>query len=142
MGYGDSGWPPHTYYLRGGQDVDVGVLKLFLSRYQVNLSHVAQSSPFVPVPNGGHSTELSTAPSSPSFAPGPVEGHSKDPSSPFVPGPVVGHSTESTAPSSPFVSRGMRLAILQQETPDPKTWRFPWDTVEIPVVQRQANNLK
>ena len=47
MGYGDSGTVPHTFFLRDGQDVDVGILKLFLSTKQVDLSDVAQSSPFV-----------------------------------------------------------------------------------------------
>ena len=46
MGYGDSGSVPHTFFLREGQDVDVGILKLFLSRKQVDLSDVAQPSPF------------------------------------------------------------------------------------------------
>ena len=47
VGYGDDGWAPHTFYLREGQNVDVGILKLFLSRNPVDLSHVAQSSPFL-----------------------------------------------------------------------------------------------
>ena len=47
MGYGDFGSVPLMFFLREGQSVDVGILKLFLSRKQVNLSHVAQSSPFV-----------------------------------------------------------------------------------------------
>ena len=63
VGYGDSGWAPHNFYLREGQNVDVGVLKLFLSRNQVNLSHVAQSSPFVP--SGGHSTTTPPPPPPP-----------------------------------------------------------------------------
>ena len=46
MGYGDSGSAPHTFFLREGQNVDVGILKLFLSREHVDLSGVAQSSPF------------------------------------------------------------------------------------------------
>ena len=37
---------PHTFFLREGQDVDVGILKLFLTREHVDLSDVAQSSPF------------------------------------------------------------------------------------------------
>ena len=78
MGYGDSGSVPHTFYLREGQDVDVGILKLFLSRKQVDLSHVAQSSPF--------------------FA------------------------NRATGPP-----------------PLPDFTRLPWDTVEIPLVQRRSN---
>ena len=54
VGYGDSGSVPHAFFLREGQDVDVGILKLFLSRKHVDLSDVAQSSPFVP--NGARST--------------------------------------------------------------------------------------
>ena len=49
MGYGDSGTVPHTFFLRKDQDVDVGTLKLFLSRRHVDLSDVIQSSPFVPI---------------------------------------------------------------------------------------------
>ena len=49
MGYGDSGTVPHTFFLRDEQNVDVGILKLFLSRKQVDFSDVAQSSPFVPI---------------------------------------------------------------------------------------------
>ena len=59
MGYGDAGAVPHTFYLREGQDVDVGTLKLFLSRKQVDLSGVAQSSPFVL--NRGRSTTAAAA---------------------------------------------------------------------------------
>ena len=47
VGYGDSGSVPYRYFLRKGQNVDVGTLKLFLSREQVNLSDVAKPSPFV-----------------------------------------------------------------------------------------------
>ena len=49
VGYGDSGTVPHTFFLRERQNLDVGILKLFLSREQVDLSDVAQSSPFVPI---------------------------------------------------------------------------------------------
>ena len=79
MGYGDSGSVPHEFFLREGQKVDVGILKLFLSRKQVNLSHVAQPSPFVS-------------------------------------------------------SRGSKQAVV----PEPTNLPLPWDTVEIPVVQRRT----
>jgi hypothetical protein len=47
VGYGDSGTVPHIFLLRKGQNVDVGILKLYLSdEQQVDLSDVAQSSPF------------------------------------------------------------------------------------------------
>jgi len=82
VGYGDSGSVPYTFYLREGQDVDVGILKLFLSRKQVNLLHVAQSSPF------------------------------------FV--------HRATGPPPPL--------------PELTDFHLPWDTVEIPVVQRPADN--
>ena len=71
VGYGDSGSVPHWSVPREGQNVDVGMLKLFVSRKQVNLTHVAQSSPFAPV--GGHST-----------APSPSFGDRSTPSSPYV----------------------------------------------------------
>ena len=47
VGYGDSGTVPHMFFLREEQIVDVGILKLFLSREQVDFLDVAQSSPFV-----------------------------------------------------------------------------------------------
>ena len=58
VGHGNSGWAPYTFFLPEGQNVGVGVIKLFLSRKQVDLSHVAQSSPFLNVswPVGGQST--------------------------------------------------------------------------------------
>ena len=46
MGYADSESSPRTFFLREGQDVDVGILKLFLTREHVDLSDVVQSSPF------------------------------------------------------------------------------------------------
>ena len=46
VGFGDSGTVPHTFFLREGQNVDVGILKLFLSRKPMDLSDVVQSSPF------------------------------------------------------------------------------------------------
>ena len=46
MGYGDSGWVPHKFCLREKQNVDVGILKLFLWEKRVDTSDVAQLSPF------------------------------------------------------------------------------------------------
>jgi hypothetical protein len=83
VGYGDSGSVPHSFIVPEGQNVDVGILELFLSRKQVNLSHIAQSSPF--------------------------KG-----------------------------SRGLTEAVL----PEPKSLPLPWDTIEIPVVQRRADTGK
>ena len=55
MGYGDTGSLPYTFFLREDQNVDVGILKLFLSTEHVDFSDVAQSTPFVPI--GSRSTE-------------------------------------------------------------------------------------
>lgn len=46
MGHGDSGTDSHTFRLRENQNVDVGILKLFLSKERVDVSDVAQPSPF------------------------------------------------------------------------------------------------
>ncbi|KAI0032857.1 caspase domain-containing protein [Vararia minispora EC-137] len=46
IGYGDGGGVPHQYFLRQGQDVDVGFLKLFLSTRPVDLDNVPQKTPF------------------------------------------------------------------------------------------------
>ena len=133
VGHGNSGWAPHTFFLREGQNVDVGVVKLFLSKKQVNLSHVAQSSPFTSVP-------------------GPVGGHfTAPPSLPFV--PAGGPSSTTTLPfDTSVVSRGQRASEIMRasessdpsstcESSDPPDWRLlsDWDTVEITVVQRREN---
>ena len=130
MGYGDSGSVPHRFFLREGQNIDVGILKLFLSRKQVNLSHVAQSSPFASIASGGRSQ--ATAPSS-SFV--PIGGRSTT-LSPFVP-----FGGRSTTPSSPFQvvsSRGTVRTVVPEDF-EPTSLPLPWDTLEIPVVQRRAN---
>ena len=117
VGYGNSGWAPHAFFLRKGQNVDVGVLKLFLSRKQVNLSHVAQLSPFVP---------------------GPVGSNTVSSSSPFV---STGGRPSTTTPT-PFqvdASRATTLHHVTRESSDPTTWPFPWDTVEFTLVQRRAH---
>ena len=122
VGYGDSGSVPHQFFLREGQKVDIGILKLFLSRKQVNLSHVAQSSPFAPI--GGPSRPTATSSSS------------------FVP---IGSTTppsfegRSTTPSSPFVSSRSTFQTVVPEDFEPTSLPLPWDSVEIPVVQRRAN---
>ncbi|KAG8837871.1 hypothetical protein FRC18_007454 [Serendipita sp. 400] len=48
IGYGDGGVPAFKYYLREGQDLDIGFIKIFLSTEQVDLSHIRQLSPFNP----------------------------------------------------------------------------------------------
>lgn len=45
-GYGSSGTPPHLYFLRLNQDLDIGYIKLFLNTRYVDLSHIEQKSPF------------------------------------------------------------------------------------------------
>ena len=126
-GYGDSGSVPHVYFLRQGQKVDVGILKLFVSRRQVNLLHIAQSSPFSPV--GGRSTAPS---SSPSIV--PVGGRSITPSPPFV--PIEDCTTTS---SSLFVSSRGTMEVVVPEDFESGNLPLPWDTVEMSVVQRRAN---
>ncbi|KAL6306604.1 hypothetical protein BKA93DRAFT_148884 [Sparassis latifolia] len=44
IGYGSGGAVPFSYFLREGQDVDVGLLKLFLSTKHVDLSYVPVQS--------------------------------------------------------------------------------------------------
>lgn len=46
IGYGSEGSPPMTFFLRDGQSVDVGFLKLFLSTDPVDLSGMEQPSAF------------------------------------------------------------------------------------------------
>ncbi|KIM41992.1 hypothetical protein M413DRAFT_142447 [Hebeloma cylindrosporum] len=46
IGYGSGGAPAQTFYLRPGQVFDIGFLKIFLSTKPVDLSSIAQSSPF------------------------------------------------------------------------------------------------
>jgi len=131
VGYGDSGSVPHKFFLREGQKVDVGILKLFLSRKQVDLSHVAQSSPFSPL--GGRS-QATTAQSS------SIGGRrSTTLSPPFAP---IGGRT--TIPSSPFVSSRSTVPNVVPEDFEltSSSLPLPWDTVEIPVVQRRANSKK
>ncbi|KAG6910102.1 hypothetical protein DXG01_013155 [Tephrocybe rancida] len=46
VGFGDSGWPPCTYFLREGQRVDVGFLRLYISTKYVDFHRILQESPF------------------------------------------------------------------------------------------------
>ncbi|KZV62928.1 hypothetical protein PENSPDRAFT_230413 [Peniophora sp. CONT] len=46
IGYGDGGGRPFTYFLRQGQVLDVGFIKLFISTEYIDLSFVEQESPF------------------------------------------------------------------------------------------------
>ncbi|KAF8148655.1 hypothetical protein B0H34DRAFT_736447 [Crassisporium funariophilum] len=46
VGYGLGGSPPFSYYLREGQDIDVGFLKVYASTKPVDLFMVPQQSPF------------------------------------------------------------------------------------------------
>ena len=135
VGYGDSGSVPHEYYLRDGQNVDVGILKLFLSMKQVNLSHVAQPSPFqvAPIQVGGPSQSRSPS----SVVRVPNGGIAP---SPFV--PIGGCSTTQSSPFQVVSSRG----TLRTVVPDASDFELtslpsesPWSTVEIPVVQRRRS---
>lgn len=62
LGYGDSGSDRHRFYLREGQNLDVGFLKLFLSMKPVDLSHITQSSPFTSAATRGGNRSRATAP--------------------------------------------------------------------------------
>ncbi|KAF5342908.1 hypothetical protein D9758_015402 [Tetrapyrgos nigripes] len=53
IGYGSSGTPPYSYFVREGEDVDVGALKLFLSTDYVEYRRIAQKSPFENDHRGG-----------------------------------------------------------------------------------------
>ncbi|KAF8970617.1 caspase domain-containing protein [Flammula alnicola] len=46
IGYGAGGAAPFSYFLREGQDVDVGFMKVFLFSKPVDLSDVVQDTPF------------------------------------------------------------------------------------------------
>ena len=46
IGYGSGGTVPFVYFMRDGQDVDVGFLKLFLTTEPVDYSNIPQNSPF------------------------------------------------------------------------------------------------
>lgn len=46
IGYGSGGTVPFVYFMRDGQDVDVGFLKLFLTTEPVDYSNIPQTSPF------------------------------------------------------------------------------------------------
>ena len=48
IGYGAGGAEPFSYFLREGQDVDVGFLKFFFATKPVDLSKIPQPSPFIP----------------------------------------------------------------------------------------------
>ncbi|EIM86633.1 uncharacterized protein STEHIDRAFT_156937 [Stereum hirsutum FP-91666 SS1] len=47
IGYGSGGIPPYRYLLRPGQDVDVGILKLFLFNKTYPQVNIEQTSPFL-----------------------------------------------------------------------------------------------
>lgn len=46
IGDGAGGGGPYTYFLREGQDIDVGFLKFFISTMPINLENIPQPSPF------------------------------------------------------------------------------------------------
>ena len=127
LGYGDTGSVPHMFTLQEKQKVDVGILKLFLSKEQVSLKHVAQSSPFVPSQEQDNLSHHDIARSS----------------TPFVWSKEQDNLTHVAQPS-PFVSRNRaalpREAVkARQIRAAPTTPEILWDTIEIPVVQRHAD---
>ncbi|EIM79484.1 uncharacterized protein STEHIDRAFT_163672 [Stereum hirsutum FP-91666 SS1] len=46
IGYGSSSRRPREYFLREGQNIDIGFIKVFLSTDYVDLSNISQPSPF------------------------------------------------------------------------------------------------
>ncbi|EIM79948.1 uncharacterized protein STEHIDRAFT_163203 [Stereum hirsutum FP-91666 SS1] len=58
IGHGAGGGQPRQYYVRQGQEVDVGYLKLFISTKWVDYSQIAQPSPF----QGGKQRRLKSRP--------------------------------------------------------------------------------
>jgi len=46
IGYGSGGIVPFVYFMRDGQDIDVGFLKMFLTTEPVDYSNIPQTSPF------------------------------------------------------------------------------------------------
>ncbi|KAG6918442.1 hypothetical protein DXG01_014623 [Tephrocybe rancida] len=46
IGFGDSPWEPRTYYLREGQSMDVGFLRLYITKTYIDYSDIVQNSPF------------------------------------------------------------------------------------------------
>ena len=113
MGYGDPGSVPHIFFLREEQNVDVGILKLFLSQEQVNLSHVAQSSPF--------QVQAVSSKKQINFS------HVAQPS-PFV---SSDESNRGAVPPETVKQKLIRTALTNPQ--------MPWDTIESFVVQRRAD---
>lgn len=116
VGYGDSGTVPYTFFLREGQNVDVGVLKLFLSRKHVDLSGVAQCSPF------GAQTRYT--------APATVKGLRKE------------VDLSDVAQPTPLVPIGVRSTVPAKEKGHivrPRPREFHWGTILVPVVLRRGD---
>ncbi|KAE9397465.1 hypothetical protein BT96DRAFT_995803 [Gymnopus androsaceus JB14] len=63
VGYGSTGTTPIRFYLREGQDVDVGFLKIYLSTEYINFSHIIQKSPFNIVPGDSRAMKQDSRPS-------------------------------------------------------------------------------
>ena len=57
IGYGTGSAPAQTFYLRTGQNLDIGFLKIFLCTEPVDLSTIAQSSPFEKTRSSGQLTK-------------------------------------------------------------------------------------
>jgi hypothetical protein len=54
IGYGVSGSPPSKFHLEKNQTLNVGYIRLFISTCTVNISSIAQLSPFTGAGRGGH----------------------------------------------------------------------------------------
>ncbi|KZV74055.1 hypothetical protein PENSPDRAFT_732472 [Peniophora sp. CONT] len=52
IGYGAGGGQPYKFFLRDGQELDVGFIKLFITTEPVDLSGIAQRSPFAMARDG------------------------------------------------------------------------------------------
>lgn len=46
IGYGAGGGQPRQYWLRPGQEIDIGFLKLFVTTQWIDFTNIAQPSPF------------------------------------------------------------------------------------------------
>lgn len=53
LGFGENGDGPWVFYLRPGEDLDIGYMKLLLTTKFVDLSHIKQESPFQPQTSRG-----------------------------------------------------------------------------------------
>lgn len=62
IGYGASGSPPSKFRLEQNQTLDVGYIRLFISTCAVDISNIAQPSPFTSAGRGGHKKKVTLLP--------------------------------------------------------------------------------